>query len=73
MNKIDESDQQLRLKQGELRERVDAIRRDIRGGLDPDLDEQAVQLENAEVLDALLALAVNELEEIEQKLRRRMK
>ncbi len=73
MGKNGVSEQQLRQKQAELRERVDAIRRDFRSGLDPDFEEQAVQLENAEVLDALLKQALTELEEIEQKLRRREK
>jgi RNA polymerase-binding transcription factor DksA len=54
----------------ELRERVEAVRKDFAGGLDPDLDEQAIQLENAEVLNELLREALSELEEIEQKLRR---
>jgi RNA polymerase-binding transcription factor DksA len=44
-----------------------------KSGLDPDFEEQAVQLENAEVQDALLNQALSELEEIEQKLRRRGK
>lgn len=66
-----ETDEELRQKQAELRERVDAIKRDFRGGLDRDFEEQAVQLENADVLNALLTQALNELEEIEQKLRRR--
>jgi RNA polymerase-binding transcription factor DksA len=70
MEKPQESEQALREKQAELRERVEAIRRDVRSGLDPDFEEQAVQLENAEVLDALLRQALTELEEIEQKLRR---
>lgn len=65
-----ESEQALRQKQTELRERVDAIRRDFRSGLDRDFEEQAVQLQNAEVLDALLKQALTELEEIELKLRR---
>jgi RNA polymerase-binding transcription factor DksA len=65
-----DSEESLRRKQKELRERVDAITRDFRGGLDRDLEEQAVQLENAEVLDALLKQAIGELEEIERKLRR---
>ena len=73
MDRNGESEQQLRQKQVELRERVDAIRRDFKSGLDRDLEEQAVQLENAEVLDALLKQALTELEEIEQKLRRREK
>ena len=69
MKNPEEIDEELRQKKIELRERVDAIRRDVRGGLDPDFEEQAVQLENAEVLDALLKQALSELEEIERKLR----
>jgi hypothetical protein len=65
-----DSEKSLREKQVELRERVDAIKRDFRGGLDRDFEEQAVQLENADVLNALLKQALTELEEIEQKLRR---
>lgn len=70
MDKQGESVQQLRDKQAELRERVDAIKRDFQGGLERDFEEQAVQLENADVLNALLQQALTELEEIEQKLRR---
>ncbi len=70
MEKNQETEQELLRKKAELRERVDAIKRDFRGGLDRDFEEQAVQLENAEVLNALLAQALDELEEIEQKLRR---
>ena len=69
MKNPEEIDEELRQKKIELRERVDAIRRDVRSGLDPDFEEQAVQLENAEVLDALLKQALSELEEIERKLR----
>jgi RNA polymerase-binding transcription factor DksA len=65
-----ETRQALLDKRRELEERVDAVRKDFAGGLDPDLDEQAVQLENAEVLNELLREALSELEEIEQKLRR---
>ena len=64
----DERDELLRKKR-ELNDRVDAIRHDFESGLDRDLEEQAVELENAEVLDGLLKQALDELEEIEQKLR----
>lgn len=62
--------EQLLEKRQELKERVEAVRRDFAGGLDPDFEEQAVQLENAEVLNELLRQALSELEDIEQKLRR---
>jgi hypothetical protein len=65
-----ETRQALIDKRRELQERVEAVRKDFAGGLDPDLDEQAIQLENAEVLNELLREALSELEEIELKLRR---
>jgi RNA polymerase-binding transcription factor DksA len=66
----DESRQSLIEKRRELEERVEAVRKDFEGGLDRDLDDQAIQLENAEVLNELLREALSELEEIEKKLRR---
>ena len=65
-----ETRQALIEKRRELEERVEAVRRDFAGGLEPDLEEQAIQLENAEVLNELLREALSELEEIEKKLRR---
>lgn len=51
-----------------LRSRLDAIRKDIGRGLDRDSSEQAIELENAEVLDEIARVAQVELEEIEEKL-----
>ena len=62
-------EQLLALKQ-ELEARLEAIEADYRRGLDADSEEQAVQLENAEVLEALSAQAVSELRDIEAKLAR---
>lgn len=58
----------LLAKRDELRERLEAIRRDVRGGLDADWEEQAVQLENAEVLDGIAKATAEELARIEQLL-----
>ena len=55
-------------KQRELIERITAIKKDFENGLDPDLEEQALQLENYEVLFQLLEHAENELENIEKHL-----
>ena len=55
-------------KQQELIERVTAIKNDFGKGLDPDLEEQAVQLENYEVLMRLLENATIELGNIENQL-----
>jgi DnaK suppressor protein len=59
---------QLLAKRAELQERLEAIKRDYAGGLDRDMDEQAVQLENAEVLEELSREALEELEAIEKML-----
>ena len=52
----------------ELRERLDAIKQDYRQGLDPDFEEQATQLENAEVLEGIAKATAAELDQIERQL-----
>lgn len=52
----------------ELVERIEAIKNDYASGLDADFEEQAQQLENAEVLEALLKQAYEELAQIDHKL-----
>lgn len=59
---------QLLAKRDELRERLEAIRRDVRSGLDADAEERAIQLENAEVLDGIAKATAEELARIEQQL-----
>ena len=61
---------QLEQKKAELTERVDRIKADIARGLDADSKEQAGQLENKEVLDALANEATSEIEEIKAALLR---
>lgn len=51
-----------------LRKRLEAIKRDYRRGLDADWEEQAQQLENAEVLDGIARAARAELDRIERRL-----
>lgn len=60
-----ESRGKLPAKCAELLERLNAIKRDV-NGLDRDMDEQAVQLENAEALEALNRQALKELEAIKK-------
>lgn len=60
--------QALITRRDELRERIEAIEADYRKGLDADSEEQAMQLENAEVLAGISKAAADELEEIEKKL-----
>ena len=59
---------QLLERRDELNERLEAIRRDLGGGLDRDLEEQAQQLENQETLMEIARVAQAELEEIERQL-----
>ena len=60
--------EELKARKGELEARIDAIRNDLKSGLDPDSEEQAVQLENYEVLMGLLKNAENELGDINEQL-----
>ncbi len=60
--------QELKTRQRELTDRIDAIKRDFAQGLDADSKERAVQLQNAEVLNALMLQAQKELNEVNQKL-----
>ena len=62
--------EQLELKRAELNERVTKIKADITGGLEADSKEQAAQLENQEVLDALANEGVEELAKISAALQR---
>ena len=59
---------ELLAKRTELLERLDAIKRDYANELDRDMEEQAIQLENAEVLEALGRQALEQLEAINKKL-----
>ncbi|HEY9199383.1 MAG TPA: hypothetical protein VIR60_08455 [Gammaproteobacteria bacterium] len=59
---------QLIAQRDELRARIDAIRTDLRQPLDPDSEEQAIQLENREVLEGIARAAVEELARVEQRL-----
>jgi hypothetical protein len=64
-----ETDRQKLLdRREELLNRLAAIRADLASGLDADAEEQAVQLENLEVLSEIRRLAEAELESIEKAL-----
>lgn len=62
---------QLIERRDELRERLEAIRRDLGGGLERDLEDQAQQLENQETLMEIARVAEAELTEVERKLAER--
>lgn len=60
--------QELQAKRDELVERLKAITRDYRRGLDPDSGERAVQLENADVLAEIARVTQEELDRIKKEL-----
>ena len=62
--------EELLSKRDELRQRLIDIEADYRRGLDADSEERAQQLENAEVLDGIAKVTAEELEKIEDILRR---
>ena len=68
MNTKQDKISELQGKRRELLERLEAIERDYRQGLDQDAEEQAIQLENAEVLEGIARAAREELERIEKEL-----
>ena len=62
--------EQLEAKKAELVERVSKIKADVGGGLEADSSEQAAQLENMEVLNALVHEGEGELAQINAALLR---
>jgi RNA polymerase-binding protein DksA len=62
--------ERLEMHKAELVERISKIRADVGGGLEADSSEQATQLENMEVLNALVQEGEDELGQIKAALRR---
>ncbi|GAB4115776.1 MAG: hypothetical protein KKC01_01160 [Gammaproteobacteria bacterium] len=60
--------QALQQKRDELTQRLQAIRRDLQGGLDRDMSDQAIQLENRDTLLEIARVTEQELAEIERQL-----
>ncbi len=58
----------LRARRSELVMRLRAIRSDLGRGLDRDAEEQAIELENMEVLQEISRVAEQELQDIEVRL-----
>ncbi len=59
----------LKKRRDELQQRLSAIKDEYGKGLSADFGEQAVELENAEVLAEISRVAATELEHVEQQLR----
>lgn len=58
----------LRARRSELVMRLRAIRSDLGRGLDRDAEEQAIELENMDVLQEISRVAEQELQDIEVRL-----
>ncbi|HSM69804.1 MAG TPA: hypothetical protein VK830_08815 [Xanthomonadales bacterium] len=58
----------LESRRAELVDRLKAIQRDLGSGLDKDYEEQAIQLENLEVLQEIYRLAQEEVRDIDRQL-----
>lgn len=61
---------ELSAKRDELLQRLEAIKKDYRSGLSADSEEQAIQLENAEVLEEISRVTNEELQKVTQALDR---
>jgi RNA polymerase-binding transcription factor DksA len=61
---------ELSKRRDELLNRLDAIKKDIGSGLDPDWEEQATQLENAEVLEEISRVTAEELNTVQSGIER---
>jgi hypothetical protein len=68
MSDIDTEIAELKAKKQELIKRLEKIEADYKQGLSADSEEQAIQLENAEVLEGIAKAASEELERIEERL-----
>jgi RNA polymerase-binding transcription factor DksA len=55
-------------KKKELEARLEKIRQDIAGGLNPDSEERATQLENRDVLYEIQRVTAEELEAVKKRL-----
>lgn len=70
MQSLKQKQHELTEKRDELRKRLDAIQKEIAKGLDQDWEEQAIQLENAEVLDEIARVTSEELSKLEHGIER---
>jgi len=65
---MNQTREELLHKRNELISRLAAIQADLRKGLDADSKEQAIQLENIDVLREIARIAEEEIENIDRQL-----
>jgi hypothetical protein len=59
---------QLKKERDRLRQKLAAIEADYRKGLEADSEDQAIELENADVLEGIARATAEELEKVEKSL-----
>lgn len=69
-NDLLEKKSELEVRRNELLDRLDAIKKDYQKGLEADSSEQAIQLENAEVLEEINRVTHEELQKVSQAIDR---
>jgi hypothetical protein len=65
---MEKTHEELVRSRDELLKRLDAIRKDLRGGLDADSKEQAIQLENMQVLQEIARVTEVNLQQINKQI-----
>ncbi len=65
----DISKEELLKRKNELESRIQKIKSDLSGGLDADFAEQAVQLENRDVLLEIMRVTEDELQKVKEELK----
>jgi RNA polymerase-binding transcription factor DksA len=65
---MEKTREELMQSRDELLKRLEAISKDLRGGLDADSKEQAIQLENMQVLQEIARVTQENLQQINQQI-----
>ena len=68
MKEIKQTKQQLEKRRDEINSQLNGVNRDLQMNLDPDMEEQAIQVEQEEVSISMEANLRKELNDIEDKL-----
>ena len=65
---MEKTREELMQSRDDLLKRLEAISKDLRGGLDADSKEQAIQLENMQVLQEIARVTQENLQQINQQI-----
>ena len=65
---MEKTREELKQSRDELLKRLEAISKDLRGGLDADSKEQAIQLENMQVLQEIARVTQENLQQLNKQI-----